>query len=191
MDIQDIQLKQGDAYLSNPNLKRANTPIQFTEEQIIEFLTCKEDPVYFAKKYIKIVNVDDGLVKFNMWPFQERLVSNFHKNRFNICKMPRQCGKSLALDTPIPTPEGWTTIGNIKVGDQILSPDGNSVSVTFKTETMFNHQCYKIFFDNGEEIVADADHLWEVNSSYWRTGKKVINTDEIYSRYLKKDKNIL
>ena len=189
MDIQDIQLKQGDAYLSNPNLKRANTPIQFTEEQIIEFLTCKEDPVYFAKKYIKIVNVDDGLVKFNMWPFQERLVNNFHRNRFNIAKMPRQVGKALALDTPIPTPEGWTTIGDIKVGDQILSPDGNSVSVTFKTETMINHQCYKIFFDNGEEIVADADHLWEVNSSYWRTGKKVINTDEIYSRYLKKTNN--
>jgi hypothetical protein len=189
MDIQDIQLKIGDAYLSNPNLKRANTPIQFTEEQIIEFLTCKEDPVYFAKKYIKIVNVDDGLVKFNMWPFQERLVTNFHKNRFNIAKMPRQVGKALALDTPIPTPEGWTTIGDIKVGDQILSPDGNPVSVTFKTETMINHQCYKIFFDNGEEIVADADHLWEVNSSYWRTGKKVINTDEIYSRYLKKTNN--
>jgi hypothetical protein len=189
MDIQDIQLKIGDAYLSNPNLKRANTPIQFTEDQVIEFLTCKEDPVYFAKKYIKIVNVDDGLVKFNMWPFQERLVNNFHKNRFNIAKMPRQVGKALALDTPIPTPEGWTTIGDIKVGDQILSPDGNSVSVTFKTETMINHQCYKIFFDNGEEIVADADHLWEVNSSYWRTGKKVINTDEIYSRYLKKTNN--
>lgn len=189
MDIQDIQLKIGDAYLSNPNLKRANTPIQFTEEQVIEFLRCKEDPVYFAKKYIKIVNVDDGLVNFNMWPFQERLVKNFHKHRFNIAKMPRQVGKALALDTPIPTPEGWTTIGDIKVGDQILSPDGNSVSVTFKTETMINHQCYKIFFDNGEEIVADADHLWEVNSSYWRTGKKVINTDEIYSRYLNKSNN--
>ena len=189
MTIQDIQLKQGDAYLSNPNLKRANTSIQFTEEQIIEFLKCKEDPVYFAKKYIKIVNVDDGLVNFKMWPFQERLVTNFHKNRFNIAKMPRQVGKALALDTPIPTPEGWTTIGDIKVGDQILSPDGNSVSVTFKTETMINHQCYKIFFDNGEEIVADADHLWEVNSSYWRTGKKVINTDEIYSRYLNKSNN--
>jgi hypothetical protein len=103
--------------------------------------------------------------------------------------MPRQVGKALALDTPIPTPEGWTTIGDIEVGDQILSPDGNPVSVTFKTETMINHQCYKIFFDNGEEIVADADHLWEVNSSYWRTGKKVINTDEIYSRYLKKTNN--
>jgi hypothetical protein len=97
MDIEDIQLKIGDAYLSNPNLKRANTPIQFTEEQIIEFLTCKEDPVYFAKKYIKIVNVDDGLVKFNMWPFQERLVNNFHKNRFNIAKMPRQVGKTTTV----------------------------------------------------------------------------------------------
>ena len=97
MDIQDIQLKIGDAYLSNPNLKRANTPIQFTEEQIIEFLTCKEDPVYFAKKYIKIVNVDDGLVKFNMWPFQERLVNNFHRNRFNIAKMPRQVGKTTTV----------------------------------------------------------------------------------------------
>jgi hypothetical protein len=97
MAIEDIQLKQGDAYLSNPNLKRANTPIQFTEEQIIEFLTCKEDPVYFAKKYIKIVNVDDGLVKFNMWSFQERLITNFHKNRFNICKMPRQCGKTTTV----------------------------------------------------------------------------------------------
>lgn len=73
MDIEDIQLKQGDAYLSNPNLKRANTSIQFTEEQIIEFLRCKEDPVYFAKKYIKIVNVDDGLVQFKMWPFSRKI----------------------------------------------------------------------------------------------------------------------
>jgi hypothetical protein len=97
MPIEDIQLKQGDAYLSNPNLKRANTAIQFTEEQVIEFLTCKEDPVYFAKKYIKIVNVDDGLVNFKMWPFQERLVTNFHKNRFNIAKMPRQVGKTTTV----------------------------------------------------------------------------------------------
>ena len=97
MEIEDIILKEGDAYLSNPNLKRANTSIQFTEEQIIEFLNCKDDPVYFAKKYIKIVNVDEGLVGFNMWPFQERLVNNFHKHRFNICKMPRQVGKTTTV----------------------------------------------------------------------------------------------
>jgi len=83
-----------DVYLGNPLLKKANTPIEFTEEQIIEFLKCKEDPVYFARNYIKIVSLDHGLVPFNMYPFQEKLISNFHKNRFNICKMPRQTGKS-------------------------------------------------------------------------------------------------
>jgi hypothetical protein len=81
-------------YLGNPNLKKANTQIQFTQEQIIEFLKCKNDPVYFAKNYIKIVSLDHGLVPFEMYPFQEKLVRNFHENRFNICKMPRQTGKS-------------------------------------------------------------------------------------------------
>jgi len=84
-------------YLGNPNLKKANTQIQFTEEQIIEFLKCKEDPVYFAKNYIKIVSLDHGLVPFEMYPFQEKLVKNFHENRFNICKMPRQTGKSTTV----------------------------------------------------------------------------------------------
>jgi hypothetical protein len=81
-------------YLGNPNLKKANTSIEFTEEQIIEFLKCKEDPVYFARNYVKIVSLDHGLVPFEMYPFQEKLIQNFHGNRFNICKMPRQTGKS-------------------------------------------------------------------------------------------------
>ena len=87
-------MPQSDVYLGNPNLKKANTEIQFTEDNVKEFLKCKDDPVYFARKYIKIVNVDEGLVPFNMWPFQEKLIKNFHKNRFNICMMPRQTGKS-------------------------------------------------------------------------------------------------
>ena len=84
-------------YLGNPNLKKANTPIEFTEENVIEFMKCKNDPVYFAKKYIKIVSLDEGLVPFNLYPFQEKLVRNFHENRFNICKMPRQTGKSTTV----------------------------------------------------------------------------------------------
>ena len=64
-------------YLGNPNLKKANTPIEFSEENIIEFLKCKDDPVYFAKKYIKIVSLDEGLVPFDLYPFQEKLVNNF------------------------------------------------------------------------------------------------------------------
>ena len=84
-------------YLGNPNLKKANTPIEFTEENVIEFMRCKDDPVYFAKRYIKIVSLDEGLVPFNLYPFQEKLVNNFHNNRFNICKMPRQTGKSTTV----------------------------------------------------------------------------------------------
>jgi hypothetical protein len=83
-----------DIYLGNPNLKKANTSIEFTQDQILEFMKCKEDPVYFAKNYIKIVTLDHGLQPFKMYPFQEKLIENFHENRFNICKMPRQTGKS-------------------------------------------------------------------------------------------------
>ena len=81
-------------YLGNPNLKKTNVAIQWTNEQVQEFLKCKDDPVYFALNYIQIVSLDEGLVPFKMYPFQEKLVRNFHENRFNICKMPRQTGKS-------------------------------------------------------------------------------------------------
>ncbi len=86
-----------DIYLGNPNLKKANTTQEFTKEHIAEFLKCKDDPVYFTHNHIKIVNVDEGLVNFEMYPFQEKLISNFHKHRFNICKMPRQTGKSTTV----------------------------------------------------------------------------------------------
>ena len=84
-------------YLGNPLLKKANTPIEFTEDQILEFIKCKKDPVYFAQKYIKIVNVDRGLIPFEMYDFQTKLIRNFHQHRFNICKMPRQSGKSTTV----------------------------------------------------------------------------------------------
>tara|TARA_A100001011_G_scaffold131480_1_gene138560 strand:+ start:10960 stop:12612 length:1653 start_codon:yes stop_codon:yes gene_type:complete len=83
-----------EVYLGNPNLKKVNTRIEFTEQDIKEFLKCKNDPVYFAKKFVQIVNVDRGLIPFDMYPFQTKLINNFHNNRFNICKMPRQTGKS-------------------------------------------------------------------------------------------------
>jgi hypothetical protein len=86
-----------EVYLGNPNLKKANTSIEFTEENIIEFLKCKEDPVYFANNYIKIVSLDEGLTQFHPYDFQEKLIHNFHNNRFNICKMPRQTGKSTTV----------------------------------------------------------------------------------------------
>ena len=81
-------------YLGNPNLKKVGTDINFTKEQITEYLKCKEDPVYFAKNYIKIISLDEGIVPFKMWDFQEELIEKFHEHRFNIAKLPRQTGKS-------------------------------------------------------------------------------------------------
>jgi hypothetical protein len=81
-------------YLGNPKLKPTGVELSYTEEQAIEIAKCIDDPVYFIKTYVKIVNVDRGLIPFEMWPFQEDMVRNFHKNRFSICKMPRQVGKT-------------------------------------------------------------------------------------------------
>ena len=83
-----------DGYLGNSNLKRVGVTISFTEEEAQEFIKCASDPVYFIKNYVKIVNVDKGLVPFDMWDFQEEMVRDFHANRFSICKMPRQVGKT-------------------------------------------------------------------------------------------------
>ena len=89
-----MAVSREEIYLGNPNLKKANTEIQFTKKQVEEWIKCKRDPIYFAKNYVKIVSLDEGLVKFKMYPFQEKLIKNFHESRFNICKMPRQTGKS-------------------------------------------------------------------------------------------------
>ena len=85
------------SYLGNPNLKKKNIPISFTQEQIAEYIKCKDDPIYFIKNYIKIVTVDQGLVDFDLWDFQEDMVKKFDSDRFVICKMPRQTGKSTTI----------------------------------------------------------------------------------------------
>jgi len=86
-----------DIYLGNPLLKKANVKIDFTEEQIQEYVKCAKDPVYFTKNYVQIVSLDEGLVPFKMWDFQEELIEKFHANRFNIAKLPRQTGKSTTV----------------------------------------------------------------------------------------------
>ena len=84
-------------YLGNPNLKKANTPIEFTAEDVKEFQKCESDPVYFITKYIKITTLDHGLQPFKMYNFQKEMVGTFHNNRYSICKLPRQSGKSTTI----------------------------------------------------------------------------------------------
>ena len=84
-------------YLGNPNLKPAGETVQFTEEQVKEYIKCSTDPIYFIKKYIKIVSLDEGLVPFDLYDFQEDIVNKIHNNRFVIAKLPRQTGKSTTI----------------------------------------------------------------------------------------------
>jgi hypothetical protein len=90
-------MSEKSSYLGNQNLKPANVPIQFTQEQIEEYIKCSQDPNYFIEKYIKIVNVDKGLVPFKMYEFQKKIVQTVHDNRFTIAKLPRQSGKSTTV----------------------------------------------------------------------------------------------
>jgi hypothetical protein len=81
-------------YLGNPNLKAAGVVHQYSKEQVEEYIKCAKDVEYFARNYIKIVNVDFGLMPFDMWDFQAKMLKTFQENRFSICKLPRQVGKS-------------------------------------------------------------------------------------------------
>ena len=81
-------------YRDNPLLKKVGVPHEYTQEEIEEYIKCSKDPVYFIKTYIKIVNVDEGLIPFGMWDFQKKMVETFKDNRFVIMKMPRQVGKT-------------------------------------------------------------------------------------------------
>jgi len=84
-------------YLGNSNLKPAGVDIQFTPEQVEEYIKCANDPIYFIEKYIRIVHLDLGLVPFKLYEYQKNLVQNIHDNRFTISKLPRQSGKSTTI----------------------------------------------------------------------------------------------
>ena len=86
-----------DAYLSNPNLKKIGVDIEFTQEQIEDYVKCAKDPIYFIRKFVKIVHVDHGLIPLDLYEYQERMINTFSDNRFVITKMPRQSGKSTAV----------------------------------------------------------------------------------------------
>ena len=85
------------SYLGNPNLKGTGVSVDWTPESVEEYKKCMESPLYFIKNYVQIVNVDRGLVPFDMWDFQEDMINHFHDERFVICKMPRQTGKSTTI----------------------------------------------------------------------------------------------
>jgi recombination protein RecA len=82
---------------------------------------------------------------------------------------PEGSGKALALDTPIPTPKGWTTMGELSPGQEVFAGDGSTTQVTFATPVMTGHECFRVRFSDGTEVVADADHQWVTTTLWGRT----------------------
>ena len=109
--------KQAEIYLGNPNLKKANVAYDFSPEDVKEFVKCSQDPVYFIREYIRIVSLDEGIIPFTMYDFQEDMVARFHKHRFNIAKLPRQSGKSTIVTAYLL----WYVLFNDNVNVAILA----------------------------------------------------------------------
>ena len=89
-------LQKNDTYLGNPNVKRDGIVTQWTNDEVLEYARCMKDPSYFATTYCKIISLDEGLVPFELYPYQEKMFDAFNKNRFNIVLACRQSGKSIS-----------------------------------------------------------------------------------------------
>jgi replicative DNA helicase len=90
----------------------------------------------------------------------DELTNGLHPGQMVILAARPAMGKALALDTPLPTPAGWTTMGEIRVGDTLLGADGSPTRVVAATEVMHDRECYEVCFSDGTAIVADAQHQW-------------------------------
>ena len=84
-------------YRNNPKLKPPGVQLQYTEEQLREYVKCANDPVYFCSKYVKVKTLDKGVMPFELYDYQQKFVKTIHENRFTISKWPRQSGKSTSV----------------------------------------------------------------------------------------------
>jgi len=94
----------------------------------------------------------------------DELTNGLHPGQMIIVAARPAVGKALALDTPLPTPTGWTTMGEVQVGDQLLGADGLPTTVVAATKVMQQRPCFEVEFSDGSTIVADAEHQWQTQT---------------------------
>jgi replicative DNA helicase len=94
----------------------------------------------------------------------DQITNGLHPGQMVIVAARPAIGKALALDTPLPTPAGWTTMGEVAVGDCLLGADGRPTTVVAATEVMYGRPCYEVEFSDGTVIVADAEHQWRTTT---------------------------
>ena len=143
----------------------------------------RQNPVRFAEEFYGI-----KLMDYQKWCFMESW-----DKPFALWLCSRGTGKALSLDTKIPTPDGFTTMGELQVGNFVLGQDGLPTKVTYTSPVFVGNDCYEVTFSDGEIITADADHLWSVSDKASRMGRSkqcdengliVKNTEELFGNYI-------
>ena len=132
--------------------------------------------------------------RFWLLPWQERIVRDvfgvvteegYRQFRTAYVEIPKKNGKQLAVDTPIPTPDGFTSMGNLKVGDTVFDEKGNPCHVVAKSQVDDTEQAYKLTFRDGTSIVAGARHLWNCTYIHGKRKDVLWTTEEIYEHQQK------
>jgi replicative DNA helicase len=108
----------------------------------------------------------------------DELTNGLHPGQMIIVAARPGVGKALALDTPLPTPSGWTTMGAVEVGQRLMGADGRPTTVVAATEVMVDRPCYEVEFGDGSVITADAGHQWLTESCSATGGFWAIRTTE-------------
>ncbi|GAA4816584.1 hypothetical protein GCM10025786_23180 [Nocardioides caeni] len=101
----------------------------------------------------------------------DELTNGFHKGQMIVVAARPAMGKALALDTPLPTPSGWTTMGDVAVGDLLYDAEGRPTRVVAATEVLVDRPCFEVEFSDGSTIVADAQHQWLTETRAARKSK--------------------
>ena len=155
-------MNQKDSYRDNPLLKKVGVEHQYTEEQVAEYIKCSKDPVYFCMNYIKIVNVDEGLINFKMWDFQKEMINLFKDNRFVITKCPRQVGKTT------------TTVGYLLWAT--IFTDSQNVAVLANKGSLARDILakYQLAYENLPQWLQQGVVTWNKGNVELENGSKVI-----------------
>ena len=109
----------------------------------------------------------------------DELTNGLHPGQMIVIAARPGMGKALKLDTPLPTPTGWTTMGEVGVGDWLLGADSQPTRVVAATEVMVGRPCFEVEFSDGSVIVADAEHQWPTLRGIVTTSRLKVGTDVV------------
>ncbi|MFI5913866.1 replicative DNA helicase [Dactylosporangium sp. NPDC051541] len=133
-----------------------------TEKRVSEDFAVLAEMLQPTLDEIEAVGAQGGMMTGVPTGFQDldRLLNGLHAGQLVIVAGRPGLGKALALDTPLPTPDGWTTMGQVRAGDQLLGADGRPTTIVNAFDVLHDRPCYEVEFSDGSVIVADAEHLW-------------------------------